>query len=206
MHLFNWRRFWMMLVGNLFIGIAVSLLRLSNFGTDPCSTMNLGLSGFLHVSFGVYQLLFNLILLIIVFIFVRHTIGIGTIVNMVGIGFFSDFFLYGYDGLFGSSPLFMTRSIFLVIAILFVGMGVALYMTSDLGIAPYDALPLIIQKLSHDKIPFALARIIIDVLAVALGFSFGAVVGIATLIIAFGTGPLVQYFRKHLAETLLQIK
>ncbi|MEH7094435.1 YczE/YyaS/YitT family protein [Neobacillus vireti] len=196
----------MMLVGNLFIGIAVSLLRLSNFGTDPCSTMNLGLSGFLHVSFGIYQLLFNLILLIIVFIFVRHTIGMGTIVNMVGIGFFSDFFLYGYYKLFGSTPLFMTRSIFLVIAILFVAMGVALYMTSDLGIAPYDALPLIIQKLSHDKIPFALARMITDVLAVALGFSFGAVVGVATVIIAFGTGPLVQYFRKHLAEALLQMK
>ena len=50
MHLFDMRRFCMMVIGNLCIGIAVSLLRLSNFGTDPFSTMNLGVSGFLHVS------------------------------------------------------------------------------------------------------------------------------------------------------------
>ncbi|TWE08040.1 putative membrane protein YczE [Neobacillus bataviensis] len=206
MHLFDMRRFCMMVIGNLCIGIAVSLLRLSNFGTDPFSTMNLGVSGFLHVSLGIYQLIFNVFLLIIVFIFVRHTIGVGTVVNMVGIGFFSDFFVYGYHELFGSSTLLITRSIFLVIAIIIVGLGVALYMTPDMGIAPYDAMPLVIQKLSHDKIPFAFARIMADVTCVAIGFSFGAIVGFATVITAICIGPLVQYFRKHLAEPLLRNK
>jgi uncharacterized membrane protein YczE len=195
-----------MVIGNLIIGIAVSLLRLSNFGTDPCSTMNLGVSGLLHLSFGIYSLIFNLCLLIIVFIFVRHTIGLGTIVNMVGIGFFSDFIVNGYHELFSSSPLFMTRSIFLIIAIILIGMGVALYMATDLGIAPYDAMALVIQKLTHNKIGFAPARIMTDIVCVAIGFSFGSIVGVATFIIAFCTGPLVQYFRKHLAEPLLRNK
>jgi uncharacterized protein len=203
MHLFDIRRISMMVIGNLCIGIAVSLLRLSNFGTDPFSTMNLGVSGFLHVSFGVYLLIFNVFLLIIQFLFVRHTIGVGTIVNMVGIGFISDFFVNGYHELFGSSSLMITRSLFLLIAVIFIGIGVALYMSSDLGIAPYDAMPQVIQKLSRNKIPFVLARIMTDVVAVAIGFSFGAIVGIDTVVTAFCTCPLVQFFRKHLAEPLI---
>ena len=79
-------------------------------------------------------------------------------------------------------------------------------MTPDLGIAPYDAMPLVIQKLSHNKIPFAFARIMADVSCVVIGFSFGAIVGVATLITAICIGPLVQYFRKHLAEPLLRNK
>ncbi len=193
-----------MVMGNLCIGIAVSLLRLSHFGTDPFSTMNLGVSGFIDVSFGVYQLIFNLFILIIQFIFARNAIGVGTIVNMVGIGFISDFFVYGYQELFGPSPLIVTKIIFLLISVVIVGIGVALYMTADMGISPWDAMPLVIQNISHNKIPFIWARMMQDILGVVIGFSFGAVVGVATVIMAFGIGPLVQYFRKHLTEPLLR--
>lgn len=45
----------MMLLGNLLLGIAVAILRMSRFGTDPFTCMNLGVSGFLNISFGTYQ-------------------------------------------------------------------------------------------------------------------------------------------------------
>ena len=56
----------MMLLGNLLMGIAVAILRMSRFGTDPFTCMNLGVSGFLNISFGTYQLLVNIILFIFV--------------------------------------------------------------------------------------------------------------------------------------------
>ena len=34
----------MMLLGNLLMGIAVAILRMSRFGTDPFTCMNLGVS------------------------------------------------------------------------------------------------------------------------------------------------------------------
>ena len=40
-------------------------------------------------------------------------------------------------------------------------MGVALYMVADMGIAPYDSVATIIEKLTHQKIPFHKARITI---------------------------------------------
>lgn len=41
-----------MVLGILFIGLCVSFLRLSQFGVDPFSAMNLGISGFI----GIYRM------------------------------------------------------------------------------------------------------------------------------------------------------
>ncbi len=53
----------MMLIGNLLMGTAVGFLRMSRFGTDPFTCMNLGVSGTLRIQFGTYQLLVNVLLL-----------------------------------------------------------------------------------------------------------------------------------------------
>src|SRR5699024_11974099 len=53
--------------------------------------MNLGISGFLQMSFGTWQLIMNAVILVIVFFTVRQCIGAGTIVNMVCVGYGADF-------------------------------------------------------------------------------------------------------------------
>ncbi len=193
----------MVLIGNLFIGIAVALLRISAFGTDPYSTLNLGISGFLGISLGVYQLIFNFLLLGVIFLYSRSLIGIGTIVNMIGIGFISDFIVYGYSFFFDDMPILAIRLTLMAIAVIFASSGVALYITPNLGISPYDALAFVIVKLSKNKVPFPIARITTDSLCVVIGFSFGAIVGVATVILAFFTGPFIQFFRKRVAEPIL---
>ena len=63
-----------MVLGILFIGLCVSFLRLSQFGVDPFSAMNLGISGFIVWSFGTWQLLVNAIILVVVFFQARSCI------------------------------------------------------------------------------------------------------------------------------------
>ncbi len=41
------KRLLMMLAGNLLIGVGVAFYRMSGFGADPYTCMNLGVSGFL---------------------------------------------------------------------------------------------------------------------------------------------------------------
>lgn len=48
------KRLAMMLTGILFIGICVGNFRLSAFGVDAFTCMNLGISGFIHMSFGTW--------------------------------------------------------------------------------------------------------------------------------------------------------
>lgn len=91
------RRTVMMLTGILFISLCVGCYRLSNFGVDAFTCMNLGISGFLHMSFGTWQLIMNAVILLAVYVTVRKNIGAGTIINMVCVGYGADMGIAPYD-------------------------------------------------------------------------------------------------------------
>lgn len=147
-----------MVLGILFIGLCVSFLRLSQFGVDPFSAMNLGISGFIGWSFGTWQLLVNAIILVVVFFQARSCIGAGTIINMVFVGYIADFICYVANDVVQIQMNLPLRILALLLAQLMASMGVALYMVADMGIAPYDSVAIIIEKLTHQKIPFHKAR------------------------------------------------
>ena len=88
------KSFLIMLCAVTVMGMCVSLLVMCNMGTDPYSAMNYGISHMLGMSFGNYQLLSNLVLLLIVIIFDRKLIGTGTLGNMILVGYAADFFTW----------------------------------------------------------------------------------------------------------------
>lgn len=202
------KRAGMMILGILFIGLCVSFLRLSGFGVDPFSTMNLGISGFIGWSFGTWQLLMNAVILVIVFFQARHCIGAGTIINMIFVGYIADFVCWLVQDVVQIEMSLPLRIIALVLAQLMASMGVALYMVADMGIAPYDSVAIIIEKLTHQKIPFHKARVLSDVVVVIVGIAFAsasgagiwAVAGIGTVINACFNGPLIQFFKTKLEK------
>ena len=138
-----------MVLGILFIGLCVSFLRLSQFGVDPFSAMNLGISGFIGWSFGTWQLLVNAIILVVVFFQARSCIGLGTIINMVFVGYIADFICYVANDVVQIQMNLPLRILALLLAQLMASMGVALYMVADMGIAPYDSVAIIIGTRSH---------------------------------------------------------
>ena len=186
----------MMLLGNLLMGIAVAILRMSRFGTDPFTCMNLGVSGFLNISFGTYQLLVNIILFIFVLWKGRSCIGAGTIVNMAGIGYIADFGVFVLTKCLGQPEMLsmQIRILLMIFAVTMCSFAAAMYM---------EAFGVIIEKISNRKIPFKVARVLTDVICVAIGFSFGSIVGVATVITAFCMGPLIEVFRVQCMEKLV---
>lgn len=202
------KRAGMMILGILFIGLCVSFLRLSGFGVDPFSAMNLGISGFIGWSFGTWQLLMNAVILVIVFFQARHCIGAGTIINMISVGYIADFVCWLAQDVVQIEMSLPLRIIALVLAQLMASMGVALYMVADMGIAPYDSVAIIIEKLTHQKIPFHKARVFSDVVVVIIGIAFAsasgagvwAVAGIGTVVNACFNGPLIQFFKTKLEK------
>lgn len=201
----------MMLTGILFIGICVGSFRLSAFGVDAFTCMNLGISGFLHMTFGTWQLIMNAVILIVVFFTVRHCIGAGTIVNMVGVGYMADFICWVFQDVLAVNMTLPLRIIALLIGSLFAGMGVAFYMAADMGIAPYDSVALIIEKGTNGKIKFQYARVLSDITVVTVGVVFcllsggdlWLIIGIGTICNALFNGPLIQFFKVHVAKPLL---
>ncbi|MBM7540321.1 YczE/YyaS/YitT family protein [Amphibacillus cookii] len=197
-------KLFMMLIGNLLLGLAVGIFIIAELGTDPFATMNLGISATLGLSLGFYQLLFNALLFIIIIVYGRHLIGLGTIVNMVAIGFIADFIVYSYNQLNVGQPSITVKLLLLLIGIMIASFGLSLYITAQLGVAPYDALPLIIMKMLNESISFTKARLAVDILAVVIGSLFGAVVGVGTLLIAVSLGPMVTFYNKCISEPFLQ--
>ena len=77
-----------------------------------------------------------------------------------------------------------------VVAVFVVGLGSGFYLTANLGPGPRDGLMTGLQNLTNQ--PIALIRTIIEVSAVGVGFYLGGIVGIGTLLFAFGIGPTVS--------------
>ena len=196
----------MMLAGILLIGVSVALYRLAAFGVDPFTGMNLGISTFLGWSFGNWQLLANALILAVVFFTVRSCIGLGTVVNMVCVGYIADFLCWLVQEGLALSLRLPVRAALLLPALLFASSGVALYMKGDMGIAPYDSVAVVVETLTRKRVPFHLARILSDVTVVVVGAVFcllagepiWLVVGAGTVCNALLNGPAIQMFRRGL--------
>ena len=199
-----------MLLGILLIGICVTCYRLSEFGVDPFSGMNLGISGFIGWSFGNWQLVANILILVVVFFTVRHLIGPGTVINMVGVGYTADFLCWVVLDVLKVEMTLPLRILALCLGTLFASLGVALYMIADMGLAPYDSVALIIEKLTKGKVPFQFARVASDITVIVIGVVFclaagnnvWLIVGIGTIANALLNGPLIQFFRKRIEKVV----
>ena len=142
------KRFTVMLLGVVFMGIFLSFLIEVSLGTDPCTFMNLTISRRLGILFGTWQVILNAILFVFVILYDRHQIGPGPLANMVLIGYISDFcrWIWGKiipDFLFDSWPY---RGVIFIIALLGFVVAASLYMNADMGVAPYDAVPIILSN------------------------------------------------------------
>lgn len=197
------RRVVLVMVAVMFMGLGVSLLIKVDFGTDPCTSMNLGMSTLFGLSFGNWQFLFNAILFIVVWITDKKQIGIGTLTNMIGVGYWADFYLWVWDR---TLPEFLFVDMvprliitFVVLAVFIVAVGV--YMAVDLGTAPFDAIAIIISN-KQKKVSFQVVRIIYDLTAVLIGFLLGSTIGFVTVIMAFTIGPVAQLVKNKMVRFL----
>ena len=176
------------------IGACVAVFKTVGFGTDPCSTFTLGVSAHTGVSFGTCQLLFNLLMFIPVFRYDVSRMGIGTIGNMVGIGYIADLCMELMRPLIPAEGLSMTVRV-VMFALSMVGflIAAAFYMVVDLGVAPYDAIPQLIAARAK-RWSYRRVRMLWDISVLSAGFLLGSTVGMATVITGFCLGPVIVFF------------
>lgn len=190
------------LIGVAILAFGAATLRIGQVGLDPYTAANIGIGGVLGLSLGVYQLIINIIILGLVFIFGRKYIGIGTVINMVLTGFFIDFYTWIYTTFFTIKINLFSQAVLLILGVVIFTFGASFYMSAKLGNAPYDAIaPIIVE---HTKAQYRTVRVIQDVFFVILAFIFGGPVGIGTVINAFFTGPLIDFWNKKVSEPIIE--
>lgn len=196
-----WQRFIAMILSVITMGFTLSLLIRIDWGTDPCTTLNLAISGKLGISIGNWQALFNTLLFIPVILWGRRYIGFGTLGNMFLVGYAIDFFDWIWDCV--SMPA-VFEGIWLKILVLIPSLAVfilavGVYLTVDLGTAPYDALPYIISG-RLQKLSFRSVRMIWDITMLAVGILLGGQAGIVTVLMAFCLGPAITWVERQIKK------
>jgi len=174
-----------LIFGLFLFAIGETLLITANQGVSPWTVLAQGISFQTNLSIGITTFIVSLVVLILWYP-LKQKPGLGTILNIILISIIIDL----------STPILPYPKTFIfqiaqsIIAVLIVGLGSGFYLTANLGPGPRDGLMTGLQNLTNQ--PIAVIRTIIEVAAVGLGFYLGGIVGIGTLLFAFGIGPAVS--------------
>lgn len=194
------RRCLVMVLGILIMGLGVALFRLSLMGNDPSSAFVMALGSKLRLEFGVMLILANAVFFIASLVFNPRLIGIGTFVNWFCVGVLCDVYCSLLTRCITFPTAFAGRLGVMAVGILVLSFSCALYQTADVGIAPYDALSIIMDQ--RLPIPYFWCRMITDCICAAAAYLLGGIVGLGTLVCALGLGPFIAFFTKYAAKKL----
>ncbi len=196
------RRILGMIAGVVVIGVGIAVFKFSHLGNDSISALNLRIAELSGLPFSIENVLMNLCLFVPQLIWGRRYIGLGTIINSFCIGFIVTFTSDVMTAAFGTADTLPVHLFWVAVGVLVVAFGCSLYQTADLGVAPYDALSLMMAD--RLPVPYFGCRVFTDALCAVIAFVLGGLIGLGTLICAFGLGPFVQFFTKHFSEKVLQ--
>lgn len=192
-------------LGNIIIGLGVAGLKLSMMGNDPYTALVLALSDVTRIRVGNFQLIINAVIFIVQLIWGRKYIGFGTLVNMCFLGYLLEFWSWVLNGTIGSAEGhgFIYSFVYMAVALICIALGLSMYQTANLGVAPYDYLAL--GMTDAFKPPYFVNRIITDGTCVCLIVLIvlmellpwaGCHLGLGTVLCAFCFGPIIHFFNR----------
>jgi uncharacterized membrane protein YczE len=171
-------------LGLVFFGFGEGLLIVSGIGASPWNVLHQGIAVNLDLSVGTVAFLVSFLVLLLWF-FLEQKIGMGTIINFIIIAIMIDITMF----FFNKPDVFFSQFLMIVVGILIIGLGTAMYLIANLGAGPRDGLMTGLQK--KTKAPIALVRGCIEIVVVFFGWLLGGIAGIGTLLFAFGIGPTI---------------
>ncbi|MDC0618251.1 hypothetical protein OAO85_02855 [Candidatus Pelagibacter sp.] len=170
--------------GLILFGLGEGLLIVSFAGASPWSVLAQGISLNVNFSTGIITIFVSIGVLLL-WLPLKQKPGIGTILNAIIIGLMIDVCIN-----FVPTPENYINQVLLAIAaVLTVGLGGGIYLVANLGAGPRDGLMVGLQKKTN--LPIALVRGAIEITVMSVGWYLGGIVGLGTLLFAFGIGPAV---------------
>lgn len=207
------KRTLMSMRGVIICAVSVAVFKIAALGVDPFQSLMAGLDRLIPISFGTLYMLVNLLLLSFCLIFDRTKIGAATFINMFLLGYVTEFSLAFLQSVI-VAPSLAVRVACLMIGIVVICFGSALYMTADCGVSTYDALAIVLSE-KWKLARFQYCRIGTDVICVIGGVilflmtggtvaTIPTMAGPGTIITAFFMGPLIEVFNVYVARPLLK--
>jgi len=182
-------------VGLWLYGLAIALMIEGAVGASPWDVFHLGVSQHVPLSFGMVMVV-TAVAVLLAWIPLRQMPGLGTVANTLLLGPFADLNL----ALLGTPEGLPLRCAYLLAGVVACALATAMYIGAQLGPGPRDGLMTGLARRTGWSIRSI--RTLIEVAVLAIGVLLGGVVGVGTLVFAFGVGPLTQFFLRYLVVRL----
>jgi uncharacterized membrane protein YczE len=189
----------MIQVGFLLFGVAINMMVQANLGLAPWDVLHMALTFHLPITLGEASIAVAFVV-VLLDLFLREPIGWGTLANMVFIGVWIDLM----KPLVPPVPAVLwIQTAYLLAGTIVMGFATAVYIGVNAGAGPRDSLMLAVARLRRTSV--RVARTIIEVTAVVVGWFLGGPAWIGTIVFALSIGPSVQLafkiLRIHTTQT-----
>ena len=180
----NW---FQLIIGLLILAAGMTLMLKAELGMFPWGVFQLGISIQFNVPFGFSTQASGFFVIAIAYLTGKVKPRLGTLVNMILVGFFIDYILYP---VIPSYTILWQQIIVMIISILLGSFGTAVYMSADLGAGPRDSLMMALYIRTHKSL--RVVRSSLEITVLVIGYFLGGKVGLGTFIFAVSTGPILQ--------------
>lgn len=190
------KKYLIMIVGAMVIGIGAAFIVGGNVGGDSMTTFEQGLMQTCNIALPIAMILANGIFVILLLIFSRENLSIDTILCPLFISLGSNIgvkFIPSVEGM-------VVRIIFLLVGIVICALGIGIGAQTTTGSNPYDGFVLAFSKKINQS--YSIVRPVFDVCLLVLGILLHGTFGIGTFIATFCIGPVANVFIKGLSKLI----
>lgn len=173
------------------LGVAFSV-KVKYLGLHPWDVLNVALFEHFGFSIGTWSIMVGLVLIVISLLVSKKYVNVGTFLNALLIGPIMDFFLW-LDILPNASNSW-TDYLILLLGISLTGLGGGLYVSGGVGAGPRDGFMLSMSE--RFRISVVKARIMVELIVLAIGFLLGGPVFWVTFIYTLILSPIFQFSLK----------
>ena len=178
------RQVFQVFFGTSLIGVGISLNYLANLGLGPWGVFHDGLSKTIGITYG-RTIIVTGVAVMLLWIPLKQKPGLGTLIDIFLVGLVADTIILYFEF---SENIFLSL-ILILLGIISIGTGTAIYVGADLGVGPRDGIMVGLETLG---IKIGTARNLIELIAFLTGWLLGGLVGYVTILFVIGIGPVVQ--------------
>ena len=187
-------------IGQIIMALGITMTIKGNvIGTGPWDVFHIGMYKQVGLTIGSWSILTGLFIIIATSLYLKRIPKLATILNMLLIGSFIDFF----NWVLPVANIFLLELAYFTAGFFVMSIGCALYIAPNLGEGPRDTIMMIIASKGYSV---KTGRMIMEVFATSAGWLLGGPVGVGTVILALGTGYVIQpslfFFRRKLEEII----
>ncbi len=181
------RDFFVIQIGFALYGLSIALAIRANLGTGTWAVLDVALAQITGLTPGTMTVLVGCTVLVSALL-MREQIGWGTLGNILSIGPWLDLALYFIPSIENHWP---SQLLMLLTGILIQGVATAIYIGVDAGAGPRDSLMLAVKRTTG--VSYRMARGMLEVSVLVIGWLLGGPAGIGTAIHALLIGTAMQW-------------